>query len=207
RYNLLDFEVYEFNVDFNNIPFSHPEMRLRIKCTDDFYDEENYYTDTIYVLEEQEKTLSIVYYGDDNRDIFYMYNIRHFIRLRYLSIKAYIKDEVESSIGDFSGQIEESSLYDGNIFTFDYLTRDAFLKVCIALSSPYLYINNIGYFKNENIEYENIEGTNLYQIRVVLLKNNMDIHGGKYPNTTLPTWGTPVYIPKLLSGQTGLIKI
>lgn len=201
-YNLLEFEVYHFLVDLSLT--TRENYRLRIELSDPEFGTERYFSDNIYVEDIHKGTVAIEYYGDDNKDIFYSYNIKHFIRLRLARMYALIMDEHEKSQGDNSSVLVKSEVYDGNAFEFEPMTRDMFLKACLALSSPFVLINSIGYIKNESVNYENIEGTNLYELKINMLKSGLN--KGAFTNN--PTIGAPViYIPNVLAGNTGLIKL
>lgn len=202
NYNLLDIEVYEFEIDFSLLTADN--CRIRIKGTDTVFGEQNQYSDNIYVKTIHDNTMSVLYYGEDNRDIFYAYGIKHFIRLEFSDITALIEDKISISKGDNSSSVNSSELYDGNKIEFESMTRDLFLKACIALSSPYLFINNVGYVKKESLSYENIKGTNLYNLSVELIKTQFRKESYSVnPSGVSPT----IYIPGVLTGDTGLFKL
>jgi hypothetical protein len=84
------------------------------------------------------------------------------------------------------------------------MTRTRFLQAAIAVSSPNLFINNIGYIKKNSISYENIENTNLYDLTVDLIKTGVGIN----ENVENPSIAGPSFnIPGVLVGNTGLIKL
>jgi len=201
-YNLLDFEVYHFNVNF--LLYDKENYRLRIKATDPVFVEQNQYSENIYLKEIHDGTVAVEYQGEGNKDIFYAYGITHFIRLGFEDITAFVNDETIIVQGDNSTAVVGSELYDGNRFAFDAMTRGKFLQTAIALSSPVLLINSEGYAKKDSIEYENIPGTNLYKLSASLLKTG--INKGAFTNN--PSVGSPIiFSPNVLIGSTGLIKL
>lgn len=202
HYDLLNIEVYHFNVDFSIV--EEENCRIYVKGEDTVFPEERQYSENIYVKDLHERTVAIEYFGDDNRDIFYAYGIKHFIRLEFSDITALIDDKISISKGDNTSSVNASDLYDGNKFEFEGLTRDNFLKACIAVSSPYIKINNIGYIKKESLNYENIKGTNLYNLSVDMLKTNNKINGKMQVQSGFaPT----IYIPGVLTGDLGFFKL
>jgi len=201
-YNLLEYEVYEFDVDFSL--FMEDFYRLKTTGLREGFPNIEYYSETIYLKSTHEDTLSIAYWGEGNSDIFYAYGIKHFIRLRYEQIVALIDDSVQIVNGDNISVLVESDLYDGNTVSLDAVTRDRFLQASIAFSSPSLYVNNIGYIKKSSMEYDNIEGTNLYNLSVNLIKTGVGIN----ENVENPSINGPlINIPRVLVGNTGLIKL
>jgi len=201
-YNLLDFEVYHFNINF--LLYNKENYRLRIKATDSVFGEQNQYSDNIYLKDVHENTAAIEYKGEGNKDIFYAYDIKHLIRVEVESITALIEDQSTIVQGDNSTTQVDSELYDGNNFRFEAMARDRFLQCSIAVSSPILLINSEGYVKKDGIEYENIIGTNLYNLSVGLLKTGID--RGAF--TSNPSVGSPIiFSPRVLTGNTGLIKL
>lgn len=201
-FNLLEYEIYEFTVDFQT--FLEDFYRIHINATRTGFSDQDHYSETIYLRDLHPDTLAINYWGEGNSDIFYAYGIKHFIRLKYEEFVALIEDSVDVIKGDNTSALAESDLYDGTKITFDSLTRDCFLKACIALSSPYLFINGVGYIKNAALEYENIENTNLYNLTIQLIKTGNKINEFvENPSVNGPI----INVPGVLAGNTGLIKL
>jgi len=169
-YDLLNYEVYHVTISFASHGIGIHD--LYIDFSDSNYDQRILQSENIYVETLQEDCLLIEYYNTNNRDIFYDYGIKHFIRVPFTNIKPYIKDESENNVGDSSVQLVSSILTDGNTFVFDYMTRDMLYKVMIALSCEYLFVNQEGYIKDGNFEIEEVENTNLSKLTVNLLKTN-----------------------------------
>lgn len=201
-YNLLEYEIYEFSLTF--LTFLEQFYKLKLKAERTGFPTLSYYSETINLKEIHEDTVSIKYWGEGNSDIFYAYGIKHFIRLKVEQITALIDDTVQIVNGDNISAMVESDLYDGNKILFDSMTRTRFLQAAIAVSSPNLFINNIGYIKKNSISYENIENTNLYDLTVDLIKTGVGINEHvENPSIAGPSFN----IPSVLVGNTGLIKL
>ena len=204
-FDLLPYEVYEFDVDFSTRVVG--EKYLTITASDSQYDSVAYFSENILIADEHPNTLHIRYWNDNNRDIFYIYGITHFIRIPYLKIEALLDDNVENIVGDLTSSISQSTVKDGNTIDFDALTRRAYYKLALALSSANLFINDEGYIKKDSLGIKQIENTNLIEVTASLLKTNENFNinlqqqtGGDYDSVN------PLY-PKVVTGDTGLIKI
>ena len=218
-YDIIPFEVYEFDIDFANImqylptfgQGSERTIRFRIEVQDDVYQNLDYYTEYIDVLNEStytqsrglENLLAINYYGDNNRSIFYLYGISHFIRAEVLSLENTVIDESEAQIGDLKTYLSRSTVNQGLIIRFAEVTERVKIKILLALSSKYLFINTVGYVKNSAFEVELIQGTNLYTITATLIQSgknfNINIstrtgNTGSYKNS---------YIPRIITTNLG----
>ena len=217
-YDLLPFEVYEFNVNFSSVIIKgglSEEVRLRIDANDSLYDNMSYYTDYIYILSDSEyfdiqginKMVAINYYNDNNRDIFYLYGITHFFRIPIQTIEDTIIDESENEKGDLTTYLSNSSVYKGVKITFADVTNKMKVKLCIALSSSNLFINGIGYAKETGLEVTKIQNTNLYTVSCELVETgkNFNILGDS--ETGNVEVYNPLYIPRTIGTGTGLIKV
>ena len=215
-YDLLPFEVYEFEIDFSLIisKFLKEPLRLRIQLTDDLYDEKNFYTNWIEIIQDSEdydlnKYFAINYSNNNNRSIFYLYGITHFIRAEVLSSNAIIDDNVDVVKGDLTTYISESTVSEGIKVLFAEVTYKVMIKITLALSSETLFINGLGYVKNSSVEVEPIENTNLYSLAATLLTNGENFNN--YVNNRTGNsegYVKPIYIPGLIkSNLGGYIKI
>ena len=215
-YDLLPFEVYEFEVDFSLIlsKFLKEPLRIRIQLADDLYDEKNFYTNWIEIIQDSEeynldKYFAINYSNNNNRSIFYLYGITHFIRAEVLSSNVIIDDNVDVIKGDLTTYISDSTVNEGIKVLFAEITYKVMIKITLALSSENLFINGLGYVKNSSVEVEPIENTNLYSLAATLLRNGENFNN--YVNNKTGNkegYIEPIYIPGLIkSNLGGYIKI
>ena len=214
-YDLLPFEVYEFNVDFSAISIHAGlprEVRIRIQSTDDLYDEVNHYSEFISILETYEdgfsKYAAINYSNNNNRDIFYLYGITHFIRAEILEVNALIDDDSEVIKGDLTTYLSESTVHEGITISFSEVTYRVMLKIVLALSSENLFINGLGYVKRDNVKVDPVPNTNLYSIVCELLSTNQNFNTFINSDTGNREDFNTNYVPKLVtSGSGSYIKI
>ena len=212
-YDLLPYEIYEFDLDFSQVVIHGGlanEVRVRLQATDDLYDEVNFYSEYITILEDftggLDKYVALNYWNDNNRDIFYTYGITHFFRAEILKSNALIEDSAEIIKGDNATYMSESNVSTGISISFSEVTYRVMLKIVLALSSESLFVNGIGYVKKDSVSVKPIENTNLYSIDCDLLSSGesfstvIDIKTGRKEDYKT------IYIPKLLGTGTKYLK-
>mgnify|MGYP003636732381 CR=1 FL=1 len=217
-YNLLDYNIYEFTLDFEDIVIPAglmSQVRIKIKAEDTVnVEEENYYSEYIDIISDNDwvdldgdnSMVSIDYYNKNNQDIFYIYGIKHFFRTGIKSIEEIIIDESESSIGDKTTSLITSSVNEGISIVFEEVNYREMIKIVLAISSENLFVNGKGYVKNENVKVEKIKNTSSYSIECSLISSgqsfNININGAVGGD------GNPIYLPKLIDvGTENYLKI
>lgn len=214
NYNLLDYEIYEFNIDFSYpIIKSGLEklIRIRIQATDDLFDEINHYSEYSIILDEdrydQNKYVGINYYGTNNRSVFYAYGITHFIRAEILFINSVIDDDSELVMGDLNTYVSESTVHKGISIKFSEVTYRLMMKLSLALSSEFLFINGLGYAKDKGLKVEPIENTNLYTIECELVSTNTNWNVMAGSEVGQDEGYKTIYIPNIVGTDTGVVKL
>jgi len=217
-YDLLPFEVYEMDVPFNNLVIqgtTKREVRIYISATHPIYGTVDEYSEYISILEEEvyneqnglNNLLAINYYNQNNKSIFYLYGIKHFMRAEFVNFETTIIDESDVSQGDLKTFLLDSTLHEGANITFADMTYSMKIKLSLALSSESLFINGLGYVKNGNLTIEQIENTNLYSVSCELIRTNesFDINGEG--NLGRNEDYTTTFIPRLVTGNNNYLKI
>lgn len=211
-YDILNYEVYEFKVGFYDyvsmISGGGQEGRLRIRFTDDLYDERNFYSNWIEVVKRKddydlEKYFTFHYQNNNNRSIFYQYGIIHFFRAEVDYSHAIIEDTVDAVKGDSSSYLSESTVHHGISIKFADCSYKVLMKLVLAVSSETLFVNGLGYIKNGPVESKPVENTNLYSLTVTLLRNTQNFNTFVNSNTGLSEGYTNVYIPRLIVTDLG----
>lgn len=205
-YDLLPFEVYEFDVDFTTLALDSGYYDILITNTDTTNGTIQHLSENIYLDDEHPNTLHIRYFNDNNRDIFYKYGIQNTIRVSYLHIKASMIDESEVSKGDLTSALTESKIYELNEFLFSDLTNSAMRKLSIALSCEYVFINGTGYVKNEALSIENIPQTNTHEIIASMLKTNINYNNNRQGQTGVDIGAEELNIPAFITTGNGFIN-
>lgn len=209
-YDVLPYEVYEFIIDWSS--FSIGKYTVHITNSDTINGTRLDSSERVSLLTEQLNTLAIAYSNNNNKDIFYKYGMVNFIRIPYVKFIAVQQDDNEINITDDNTVVVESSVYEKNEITFDVLTDQLMRKLVVALSCENLFINGIGYVKDGNVSSENIDNTNLYEVKATLIKTNVSYTNFKdgllgIDNTSGTTSGRPSNnIPQIITTGINFIK-
>src|SRR5690606_32948725 len=110
EYNIQNYEVYEFTVDFNF--FQNKELFIEIKNSDPNYGEYIWKSEIIESKEVLSDYLEIVYYNSTNTNIIYSTGIKHIIRVPFNTIKANDSDTNESYNTDTNTHLLDSKIYE-----------------------------------------------------------------------------------------------
>jgi hypothetical protein len=221
-YDIINYEIYEFNVDFQAIvnlfrgPISYnslPLVRLMIGFSDSVYENRTFYSNWINIIKtnldfDLNKYISIKYWADNNRSIFYLYGITHFIRAEAEFTNIIIDDESSLVKGDSSTYLSESIVNQGLNVKFAPVTYKIMIKLILATSSQYVVINGLSYVKNGNVEVEPVPNTNLYNLTCNFLRSNENFNTFVSGNIGRDEGYKTIYIPKLLkSSSDGYLKL
>lgn len=214
HYNLLNFEVYEFNIDFS-VPIIKSGLekliRVNIRATDDLFDEIFFCSEYSLIVDSDDfngnKYLGINYYGSNNRSIFYLYGIEHFIRAEIIDISSYIDDDNDILKGDLHTYLTESTVHKGIKILFSEVTYRMMMKLSLALSSEFLFVNGLGYVKDKSLKIEQIEHTNLYTMECQLISTNSNYNPMANQRTGEREGYKTLYIPNIVGTDTGVVKL
>ena len=173
--SLLSYDVYEFKINFSN--YEEGTYDVVVKFSDGNFGDQYFQSENIDLKELHEGTVHIRYYDESNGDIFYTYglkNVGNILRVPLVDLS--LKDNQESQIseGDNSTVMVMSEVYEQVQFFFDCVTGKYLRTLVIALSSENLFLNNVGYVKQEELEAEILGRTNIYESNVLLNKSGVD---------------------------------
>ena len=205
-YNLLPFEVYEFTIDWSD--YGNGLYDLVAYVQDDDKGEYYFQSENIEIATEHDNVLVIQSFNDNNRDIFYKFGIKHFIRMKYLSVSSNPKEDSEITINDNSSAVVKSSVNLAYEFEFEEQSESFMEQLAILLSCEYVSINGLGYIKDGDFSIEKIPFTNVYNFKASMLKsganyNNLNTGEDQYSNIEENGLGE---IPAIITDGTGFIK-
>lgn len=203
-FDLLPYEIWEFEIDWSAIGVGIHDVI--IDNSDTIHTTVQHMSENISILVVHDKTLAIRYYNDNNRDIFYKYNIEHFIRIPYLHVEGSSLEDTKINITDLTSSVTDSSVHEINIFHFEEVSKATMRKIVIALSMETVFINGIGYIKNGGISTENIIGTNLYLVIAEMLKTNINFNNNRQGQEGLDEDTINFNIPPFVIGNGGFVK-
>ena len=171
-YDLLPYEIYEFVIDWST--YGAGTYDLLLENTDTVNGSVFHLTENILCAIEHANAVSIRYYNENNRDIFYLYGIEHHIRIPVLNVIPIPKDDTEINITDDDSDVVKSVIHEANDFDFGAVTSETMRKLTIALSCEHVFIQDIGYVKEGKVRSDNIENTNLHYVSATMLKTGVN---------------------------------
>ena len=186
-------------------------IRVNIRATDDLFDEIFFCSEYSLIVDSDDfngnKYLGINYYGSNNRSIFYLYGIEHFIRAEIIDISSYIDDDNDILKGDLHTYLTESTVHKGIKILFSEVTYRMMMKLSLALSSEFLFVNGLGYVKDKSLKVEQIEHTNLYTMECQLISTNSNYNPMANQRTGEREGYKTLYIPNIVGTDTGVVKL
>lgn len=192
-YNVFNFEIYEFTVDMVN--FINQQIRVRIDCTDDNFEDLRLLSEKIDVKVRQLGTIDITYKNFSNNDVYYATGITHKIRQLLTRQAGLFDGESENQQTDTSTRLASVDLYESDEFTFEPVTKEIMRKIVMALSHEYVTLDGVQYVINGIPEIEGpLEKSNLYVIKAKMIKtgnaynNDNGIYGSNETNTEIPAF-------------------
>lgn len=177
NYNLSNTDVYEFQTPFRE--YKGKKITIEVIAENKNLPLATYKSECIEII-EQERTLEIVYKGDEDRDIVYSTGIYHLLRLSSENIEPYTNEDFNNETTDDSAFLTESQIHEGNIFKVVGLTQAMYRKLVIAVSHKQVFINGQKYIKDGAVEKEVLGSSNLIDCNFKMLKAgdtiNEDLH-------------------------------
>lgn len=170
NYNLFNYEVYEFDIDFS--VYDLLEVSVEIINTDATFGTETYTSEIIEVAERWEDTLQILYYNPTNTDVFYSTGIQNKVRVGWEAFLANVDASAEGINTDTNSILLNSRIYETNILTLSPVTVGIMRQLTMALSHKELYLDEVKYrLSDDGLEVENFGQTNLQVITATLIKD------------------------------------
>lgn len=167
-YDLLDFEVYEFTIDWSLLTDGIYDILIEVEDAEKGKLE--YLSENIDLAEEHPNTLAIESYNDNNRDIFYKYGIKHFTRIPFIDLYSVPKDETEININDVNSKVVLSTVHFIDRIIFQEMPEYLMNKTTIHLSLEYVKINGIEYVKDNSVKTEKLKFSGLYSFEADMLR-------------------------------------
>ncbi len=202
EYNRENYEVFEFPV--NMLTYLNKKIRVQIEMSSNSLGNEKvtYLSEEINVLENIENSIEIRYKNSKNTDILYSTDIEHLLRLPYDLNSGKDVNTSENHKTDDRAILLDAKIYESNTFKFEPLTKELWRKLKIALSHDLIFIDGVGYVKDEDFETEGPLGhTNLYVLTATMVKTGQ-VYSNKKSNDNVII-GEEIIIPEVI----GLISI
>lgn len=202
-YNDFNYEVYEFTIDMVN--YLNETIQVKIENTDPRFEHITHLSEKIDVAVNFDKSVEIIYWNDDNTDIFYATGIRHLINCELTKQEGVSEEESEAYKTDTTAILLKSQLYELDKFIFEPVSKEIWRKLMIALSHKNVTINGVQYVKNGNFETEGpLDKSNLYQLKATMLKTGIVYNSDSATGDDFNTGS--IEVPGLIQTEIGFVK-
>ncbi|WP_109437815.1 hypothetical protein [Aquimarina sp. AU119] len=169
NYNQLDYEVYEFTVDFSSY-----EGCYYLDLTFSGFDETvTYNSEVIEVAESFNKTFEIISSNTENNEINYNTGIKHIVRLKYLKPKT-VSNKKDINVNRTDTKISHlnARLTDKFNFIFRPIPMAIVIKLTRVLALDRVFIDGVGYIAGDDYDFEPLGDSNLYKFTAIMTPNN-----------------------------------
>lgn len=201
-YNLKNYEVYEFEIDM--VDYLDERIQVRINANDPNFQDLVKISEFIEVAVRHEQTVDIHYWNENNTDMFYASGIKNRIRIPIMDVIASDDEESENHKTDTNSVLLSAEFYEGDEFEFEPQTKEMHRKTKLALSHKFVFIDGVQYIKNGNFESEKLEDSNLYSLKVKMLKAGEPFINNS--NNGFEFDGSSEEIPGLIETESGFVK-
>jgi len=201
-YNLKNYEVYEFEIDM--VDYLDERIQVRINANDPNFQDLVNISEFIDVAVRYEQTVDIHYWNENNTDMFYATGIKNRIRIPIMDVIASDDEESENHKTDTNSVLLSAEFYEGDEFEFEPQTKEMHRKTKLALSHKFVFIDGVQYIKNGNFESEKLEDSNLYSLKVKMLKAGEPFINNS--NNGFEFDGSSEEIPGLIETESGFMK-
>lgn len=201
-YNLKNYEIYEFEIDMVN--YLDERIQVRINANDPNFQDLVNISEFIEVVVRHEQTVDIHYWNENNTDMFYATGIKNRIRIPIFDVIASDDEESENHKTDTNSVLLSAEFYEGDEFEFEPQTKEMHRKTKLALSHKFVFIDGVQYVKNGNFESEKLEDSNLYSLKVKMLKAGEPFINNS--NNGFEFDGSGEEIPGLIETESGFVK-
>lgn len=201
-YNRFNYEVYEFSIDF--VDYIDDVVQVRINNADTDFTEIVQLSESIDVKVRHENTVDINYWNNTNTDIFYQTGIKNRLRIALRKQTMVDDSDFENYKTDSSATLLDSKSYEIEEFEFEPMTKEMARKLKQALLHEKLVIDEVGYVINDSPEVEHLGETNLYTLKVKLIKTTNVYESQTSGNLGFD--GSEMEIPALIESETGYME-
>ncbi|NQY30699.1 MAG: hypothetical protein HRT69_14675, partial [Flavobacteriaceae bacterium] len=202
-YNLENYEVYEFDIDFAN--YIDKQVSVRIDNNDTNFVDLVHLSELIDVRNTQKGTVEIRYKNETNTDILYSTGIEHKIRIPLNRRDSKPKSSLESNDTDTSTILLNSQSRELTQFTFHPVTEQKMETLVLALLHETILINGEFFVSDSTPEVEGALGdTNWYIVKAKMTKTNSVYNSQSGGNNGFNSGNAE--IPNLIQGSSGFIK-
>ncbi len=203
-YNLQNYEVYEFEVDM--LDYLGMDIRVKIEMTDPNFQAKSWLSEIGRVAVRHQNTVEIRYFNTSNTDIYYTSGIEFKIRQLLIDKAGYFKDESEINPTDTNVVLVDAKVYEGDEFRFEPETKQIAQKLVRALSHQYVFMDEVGYVKDGEMDSEKQNLSNAYVCTQRMLKSGNSYTSQSFSIGNALYDGVPAQIPGLVNYNDGFVR-
>jgi len=168
NYNQENFNVYEFKIDF--ALYNNQSINIEILQSKNGYKDCNYLSEELEICMLDDNYIELIWYNIKDTDVFYNTGIKNIGNFEFLSFDADNDSSLEIHKTSTSAMIIEASNYELKVLEIDDVSTAIMLQLIQASLHKEIYVNRVKYISNSNPDIEVIPNTNLYNIKLHLLK-------------------------------------
>lgn len=173
RFDLLPYEVYE--VDVPVLSYINSCFQVRIQAIDGRFRNIEFLTEKIQINNSLKKHSYFVWRSTENNDVDYSTGIFHNARFAVTKQSSGFLQEQEIFNSDTNSYLTSSQNIKTISLEFDLLTTGVAESLVFALSAKSLFIDGVGYVKNEAFEIEGaLDKSNLYRVTAQLVESGFN---------------------------------
>lgn len=170
-YNKFDYDIFEFDIDFSL--FSKGKYQVKIKATDDNFQDVVYCSERIFLKEIHENTHHVISENDKNNQINYGWGIQHMMRLEYeTELKYSPEGENEIHKTDNDTTLLSTSNYENYELELSPLPTGMAIKSTSTFSLSSLFVDTRSYVSESKPTIEKLLNSNLYDFKVKMILSN-----------------------------------
>lgn len=172
KYNRENYNVYEFSINMSNYLDSIFRVQIELNNGEIFLNKKvEYLSEEIQVVKNPLNMVEIRYKNTKNTDVIYSTGIEHLLRIPIELISGKDINTSENHKTDDQVILLDADIYETNVFKFEPLTKELWRKLKIALSHDTVYIDGVGYVREDDFDTEGPLGqTNLYVLSATMIK-------------------------------------
>lgn len=169
-YDLLPYEVYEFNIDLSGL---EGKYQVSIDITDSVFDPVSYLSEYIDVQEEQKRTHFFTWYNTTNNEIYYNSGIRNKARYSYIYNMEWLPNANQDVFLADTNTIQiDSNVREFYLFSLSQVPTAMAQKFTLLCANDRIFADGLNFIKEVESEVVHPNSTNLYQINQQLIRSD-----------------------------------
>ena len=190
-YDILPYEIYEFNIDMNTLS---GDYYITYSATDSNYEDVEKITEWFNVSENQFSTYLLQYYNSENNETNYSTGIINKIRIPYEMKLTYLPNDTQDVYLTDTNAVNIESTY-RDLYSLECrpVPLGMVRKIGLAVSNDRLFVNGLSLLKNTELEVERIGVSNVYKVIVQFVRSDYAFTNIASDGSIVLPQGTPIF--------------